>query len=204
MTQFFKNPFLHFLVVALVFISVTVLAGSSIEKSLEIFLSSKEFETAVSEVVEESPSTIPQVLGTDLILPETATETALVSEVIDGDTIRLSTGEKVRYIGVDTPETVDPNKEVQCYGGEASIVNEQLVLGKMVVLEKDLSETDRYGRLLRYVWLDGMMVNQYLVQEGYAVAKQYKPDTKYHQFFEQAQAEAQVQKKGLWANCQPK
>jgi len=74
-----------------------------------------------------------------------------VTHVVDGDTIELSTGEIVRYIGVDTPETKHPTKPVQCFGKEASAYNSSLVLGKTVILTKDISETDRYGRLLRYV-----------------------------------------------------
>lgn len=80
-----------------------------------------------------------------------------VVRVIDGDTIEIEGGDRVRYIGIDTPETVDPRKPVQCYGQEASNKNKELVEGKTVELEKDVSETDKYGRLLRYVWLGDML-----------------------------------------------
>ncbi len=90
--------------------------------------------------------------------------------MVDGDTIDvLMEGReyRVRYIGIDTPETVHPTRGEEPYGREASSRNKELVSGQTVYLEKDVSETDRYGRLLRYVWLaDGSMVNATLVAEG--------------------------------------
>ena len=77
--------------------------------------------------------------------------TVLVTRVIDGDTIQVETSETVRYIGIDTPEIVHPDKPVECFGQQAANKNKELVLGKSVTLEKDVSETDRYGRLLRVV-----------------------------------------------------
>src|SRR3990167_2746686 len=77
--------------------------------------------------------------------------TVIVTRVIDGDTIQVETSETVRYIGINTPETVHPDKPVECFGQQAANKNKELVLGKSVTLEKDVSETDRYGRLLRVV-----------------------------------------------------
>jgi len=82
-------------------------------------------------------------------------ERAKVIKVVDGDTIKLEDGRAVRYIGIDTPETVHPSKPVQCYGKEASDKNRELVEGKEIELEKDVSEVDKYGRLLRYIWIGG-------------------------------------------------
>ncbi len=127
-------------------------------------------------------------------------ETVTVSRVIDGDTIVLNDGRKVRYIGIDTPETVHPTKNVQCFGKQASNKNRELVLGKTVELEKDISETDRYGRLLRYVYLDGVMINHKLVAEGYATTVTYPPDVKYKEEFSKAQAQARQARLGLWGN----
>jgi endonuclease YncB( thermonuclease family) len=82
--------------------------------------------------------------------------TALVLRVVDGDTIEVQLNgqaTKVRYIGMNTPETVAPGRPVECYGPEASAANKALVAGQTVTLEKDVSETDQYGRLLRYVWV---------------------------------------------------
>jgi len=128
-------------------------------------------------------------------------KTYLVTRVIDGDTIEIEGGNKVRYIGIDTPETVHPSKPVECFGIEASNKNKELVEGKKVKLEKDISETDRYGRLLRYVWIGDIFVNDYLVRQGYAYASTYPPDIKYSNQFVQAQQEAKENNRGLWAGC---
>lgn len=129
------------------------------------------------------------------------TQEVLVTGVTDGDTIEIEGGKKVRYIGIDTPETVDPRKSVQCFGHEASNKNKELVLGKKVRLEKDVSETDKYGRLLRYVWVGDTFVNDYLVRQGYAQSSTYPPDVKYQNQFLQAQKEAREQNRGLWSVC---
>lgn len=128
-----------------------------------------------------------------------------VVRVIDGDTIKIEGDKVVRYIGIDTPETVHPSKPVQCFGKEASDKNRELVEGKEVKLEKDVSETDKYGRLLRYVWLgNDMLVNEYLVREGYAQSSTYPPDVKYQDRFLEAQRLAREEKKGLWGDiCNP-
>jgi len=126
---------------------------------------------------------------------------ARVVTVVDGDTIEIEGGIRVRYIGIDTPETVDPRKPVQCFGKEASAKNEELVGGKEVKLEKDVSETDKDGRLLRYVWVGDLLVNEYLVKEGYAQVSTYPPDVKYKDRFLAAQREAKENKRGLWDAC---
>ncbi len=132
-----------------------------------------------------------------------------VMKVVDGDTIQVSpTGmlddiETVRFIGINTPETVDPRKEVECFGHEASNKTKSLLADKNVFLERDTTQTDRdkYGRLLRYVILeDKTNVNQYLIQEGYAYEYTYKTTYKYRTMFKEAQAYAEEHKKGLWAD----
>ncbi len=126
---------------------------------------------------------------------------ATVTRIVDGDTIEVSIGGqkfKLRYIGMDTPETVDPGRPVGCFGKEASVRNQELVLGKTVGLEKDVSETDRYGRLVRYVWLDGRMIDTVLVEEGYARAYPYPPDVRYASLFAALQAQARQAGRGLW------
>jgi micrococcal nuclease len=125
----------------------------------------------------------------------------VVTRVVDGDTIEVQIAGatyRVRYIGIDTPETVDPRRPVGCYGREASERNHHLVEGKTVGLEKDVSETDDFGRLLRYVWVDGEMVNATLVREGYAVASTYPPDVKHQELFLSLQREAIEAGRGLW------
>lgn len=128
----------------------------------------------------------------------TATDTISVKTVIDGDTVVISTGEKVRYIGIDTPE-LSPEEP---FAREATQANRELVLGKEVRLEKDVSETDRYGRLLRYVWVDGTMVNLELLRRGLAEAKAYPPDTRYRALLEAAEMEAKLAGRGMWAQAE--
>jgi len=132
---------------------------------------------------------------------EVASETAKVARVIDGDTIELADKQRVRYIGMDTPETVDPRKPVECFGKEASAENKRLVEGKTVRLEKDVSETDRYGRLLRYVYVDELFVNDSLVRQGFAHVSTFPPDVKYTDLFVQAEREARANNRGLWSAC---
>lgn len=124
-----------------------------------------------------------------------------VTKVVDGDTIQIEGGKTVRYIGIDTPETVDPRTTVQCYGKEASNRNKQIVEGATIGLEKDVSETDKYGRLLRYVYKDDAMVNLTLVQEGYAYSSSYPPDIKHQDKFRTAEQQAKSGQKGLWGSC---
>lgn len=123
-----------------------------------------------------------------------------VTRVVDGDTIQLENGQKVRYIGIDTPETVDPRKPVQCFGKEASDKNKELVEGQEVRLVKDTSETDKYDRLLRYVYVGDTFVNDYLVRNGYAHSSSYPPDIKNQDQLRLAEQEARENKRGLWAD----
>lgn len=132
--------------------------------------------------------------------------TFAVLRVIDGDTIEVDINgkpERVRYIGMDTPETVHPEKPVQCFGKEASEKNKELVAGKKVRLESDVTDRDKYGRLLRYVYVDDIFVNLELVKQGYATVYTYPPDIKYTELFVEAQKEARANQLGLWQACQP-
>jgi len=127
-------------------------------------------------------------------------EKVKVAKVIDGDTIKLENGRAVRYIGIDTPEKVHPSKPIQCYGKEASNKNRELVEGKEIEMEKDVSETDKYGRLLRYIWVGDVFVNEYLVREGFAHSSTYPPDVKYQDRFREAERQAREEGKGLWGS----
>lgn len=128
--------------------------------------------------------------------------TVLVSRIVDGDTVQLATGETVRYIGIDTPETKHPNEPIGCYGEAAAEKNSDLVLNKLVRLEKDVSETDRYGRLLRYVWIGDQMINEVLVEEGFARSASFPPDIRYQERFRVAEEEARNKGLGLWGACE--
>ncbi len=128
-----------------------------------------------------------------------------VRRVIDGDTIVVDmdgTKETVRLIGINTPETVDPRRPVQCFGKEASLKASAVLSDTRVRIETDPSqgERDKYGRLLAYVFLaDGTSFNRMMVSEGYAYEYTYNTPYKYQQEFKQAQKEAQASAKGLWA-----
>jgi micrococcal nuclease len=136
------------------------------------------------------------------IASPSAMQTVKVTRVTDGDTIVLEGGIKLRYIGINAPESVDPRRPLQCFGKEASTRNRELVEGKLIQLEKDVNETDRYGRLLRYVYIDGMMINEQLVREGYAIASAYPPDVKHQEQLRAAERVARENKLGLWAACE--
>lgn len=137
-------------------------------------------------------------------------ERAFVTKVVDGDTIEVSlNGEEnlVRLLGIDTPETLDPRKPVQCFGKESSNKTKKLLDRKSVILEKDITEKDKYGRLLRFIFLpleNGQLlfVNDYLIREGFAKVLTIPPDLKYAQKFLEAQREAREGKRGLWGSCQ--
>ena len=123
-------------------------------------------------------------------------DTAMVIQVIDGDTIRIEGGYKVRYIGIDTPEVYP---KLEAFGMEAWQANRKLVEGKVVRLERDVSETDKYGRLLRYVYVDDILVEAELVRQGLAEVKAYPPDIKYQDYLDELEAEARKAGRGMWA-----
>ncbi len=160
-----------------------------------------EIKEASPRVELTTPSSTANVA--QFSVSENQSETALVKvvRVIDGDTIELESGEKVRYIGIDTPETVDPRKPVECYGVFASAKNKELVLNKFVRLEKDITDKDKYKRLLRYVWLGDELVNRSLVAQGFAHSYSYPPDIKYQEQFVSAERQAREKKLGLWNQC---
>jgi micrococcal nuclease len=150
--------------------------------------------TSTAEVTER-PSPSPE-LGSAPIGP---TEVATVLSITDGDTIRVDRGygsEPVRYIGINTPEVGDPG------GSEATAENTRLVEGMQVVLERDVSETDQFDRLLRYVWIDTgsgwTFVNVELVRRGFAQAATYPPDVRYTDSFIAAERGARSEGVGFW------
>ena len=132
-------------------------------------------------------------------------ETYEVKKVDDGDTLqifRYGRSEKVRFIGIDTPETVDPRKPVQCFGKEASAKTKQLLTGKTIRIEFDpvVGERDKYDRLLAYIWLGSELINLTLLREGYAHEYTYRSQAyKYQSDFKQAEAGARQSEVGLWS-----
>jgi len=160
---------------------------STIPTSLSFAQQSHEATTARSRTPSQAePSTGVQVVG-----------------VVDGDTIEIccvfGKREKVRYIGVNTPETKHPRKGVEPLGKEAAEANRGLVGGQNIRLEFDVELRDRYGRLLAYVYLeDGTFVNAWLVQNGYAQVMTIPPNVRYQELFLTLQREARQAQRGLW------
>jgi micrococcal nuclease len=128
-------------------------------------------------------------------------EVATVAHVLDGDTVELTDGRRVRYIGIDAPEIAHEHKKAECFGREALEANKRLVWGKRVGLEKDISDVDTYGRLLRYVYVDNFLVNDRLVEEGFARAWNVLPDERHKAIFFQSHIEAQAKNRGMWELC---
>lgn len=136
-------------------------------------------------------------------------EASYVSFVIDGDTIELADGERVRYIGINTPEIgQSPGHEPECYGLEALVRNRELVNGRRVWLVREDSDRDRYDRLLRHVYLenpdenpDATLVGEVLVREGFARAVFIRPDVGMYDALRRFQDAARASGAGLWQTC---
>jgi micrococcal nuclease len=142
-------------------------------------------------------------------------ETGEVTRVVDGDTIevrvtgrvdgagagdaRIGSSYHVRLLGIDTPESVKPNSPVECFGRESSAAAKALLEGRSVKLVKDVEETDRYDRLLRYVYLGQELANARLVINGYAAVFTYPPNVRHSELFVALQREARDEQRGLWS-----
>jgi len=129
---------------------------------------------------------------------------ALCERVVDGDTIKLAGGERLRYIGIDSPESVDPRRPVEPLGREASEHNRGLVEGRSIRIELDVQERDRYGRLLGYVYVRGddgreLFVNAEMVRAGYARVSTYPPNVRHESHLLELEREARQERRGLWS-----
>lgn len=170
---------------------------------------------------------IQLIFGKDIPLPKTSIiptyipsptiftgdkQMVKVVRAIDGDTIEIEGKIKVRYIGINTPEiyhdTTGKKTGEQCFANESYLENKKLVEGKTVTLIKDVSDKDKYGRLLRYVYVDpsessgqATFINDYLIKNGYAKIMTIKPDIKYSQQFKTDQADAKTNNLGIWNQC---
>ena len=136
---------------------------------------------------------------------ESTPGTAIVRKVVDGDTLEVRVGnrnETVRLLGIDTPETVHPDKPVECFGPEASARTKDLLpRGAKVRIERDAEARDHFGRLLLYVYIDDQMVNELLLREGLARPLSIEPNTTHAAKFQGAADEARTANVGLWAAC---
>lgn len=164
---------------------------------------------ALNNEIENSDPVVSETNSTSQII-KTTTDTSSykyysVSSVVDGDTVKINvdgTIETFRLIGMDTPETVDPRKEVQCFGLEASSKAKELLSGKKVRIETDSSQGtyDKYNRLLAYIYRDdGLFYNKYMIENGYAHEYTYNTPYKYQTEFKTAQKQAEANKLGLWS-----
>lgn len=161
-------------------------------------------ESTNPEVVEIDSIFLPDSISGIEIEKSPPTNNALgkVMRVIDGDTVEIFIAGylyKVRYLLIETPETHDPFRGEEKFGKEAYEFNKSLVEGKIVRLEKDITEFDKYGRLLRYVYLDSIMVNLELLRNGLAEIYFIKPDVKHYSLFAEIETDAQKQKLGIWS-----
>lgn len=134
-----------------------------------------------TEPLQQPPQTVEEI------------QNPIVTFVVDGDTIEINSGERVRLIGIDAPESGSP------YYSESRNKLSELVLNKQVKLEKDISDKDRYGRLLRYIYMGSLFVDLEMVRQGYATVYTYPPDIKYSEQFLSVEQQARTQKLGLWA-----
>jgi micrococcal nuclease len=129
---------------------------------------------------------------------------ARVTRVVDGDTVEVTVGgatEDVRYIGIDTPESVAPGQPVECFGHRASEFNRRLVEGRFVRLVFDTERRDQYGRLLAYVYLEDELVNATIVRRGYARTLTIAPNDRFAGLFARLEQRAGNAGRGLWDTC---
>lgn len=207
-------------ILALLILFAILLFGCGVDRTQTI--SSTKKPTAQDERIpasqvsttEKEPSRMPSsskaaTQPDDLVKSTIKTLPALVTRVVDGDTVCVNLNgkkEKVRFIGVDTPEST---KEIEPYGKEAAAYTKSHLKGRKVWLEKDVIERDKYGRLLAYVWFSSpkddseaevqtKMFNAELLLEGYAQVMTIPPNVKYANLFVKLQQEARQAKKGLW------
>ncbi|NOU76335.1 hypothetical protein GC098_34120 [Paenibacillus sp. LMG 31458] len=162
---------------------------------IEELKKSKESPAAAQAITTTQPAAAPVAEASKYLM-------AKVTKVVDGDTVDVLIGDKketVRFVLVDTPETKHPSRPVEPYGPEASKFTTDMLEGKEVKLEKDVSERDKYGRLLMYVWLDDKMVNELLLEKGLARVAIYQPDVKYVDKFREIQKKAQQAGTGIWS-----
>jgi len=159
----------------------------------------------VSTTTETVTSPVPVRVSSSPAANGSARHVAVVTRVVDGDTAHVRYHGRdvtVRFIGVDTPETVAPGQPIECYGPQASAFTKHLLPRGTQITAAHESGGDVYGRTLAYLWMpDGSMFNETLVRRGYATVATYPPDTKYVGRFEAAERSAKSADRGLWAAC---
>ena len=210
-----------FFILILIFIGISIFylfikRSENNKEIINIKSTNENMEQNTPPKINQSNSIIKNNIQSDIISINQypiKLDKATVVRHIDGDTvvIKFENGveEKVRFIGVDTPETVHKTKDIKPYGRESSDYTKESLLGETIYVEKDVSERDKYGRILRYIWFEipkeiteqeiiNKMFNATIILEGYAQVSTFPPDIKYVDYFIKFQHEAQEQNKGLW------
>lgn len=191
-----NSKILFILLFALLFISTGLFISMRLNRNQITDNPSTSLRTSKQQITNNLP-----ILSLTATPPPTNLTPAKVLRVIDGDTIELADKTRVRYIGINTPELATGKQPAQCYATEAAHINQQLVEGQEVYLGKDLSDHDKYGRLLRYVYIDSVFINDFMLRQGYARLETIPPDVKYAQTLLEAEKEARNNKRGLWKAC---
>lgn len=189
-----KNSPIYILLIFIILIYIFITQDNPLSINYEY----QEEVDGVNTSIEETKDSLTTILNN----PSNTTYT--VTSVVDGDTIKVEGVGTLRLIGIDTPETVDPRKEVECFGIEASNKAKELLEGKQVKLEFDSSQgtTDRYGRVLAYVYIEGdLFFNLEMIKQGYAYEYTYSTPYKYQEVFKEAQYNAQQAQLGLWGEA---
>ncbi len=178
---------------------------SVVEQVVSAISNTEQNQTTSSEEVTNSTSAQETTQNSTDTTKSSELSFYSVTQVVDGDTIKININgkeETLRLIGLDTPETVDPRKEVQCYGKEASNKAKELLSNRKVRIETDASQgtTDKYGRMLAYAYReDGLFYNKHMIEQGYAHEYTYGTPYKYQSEFKTAQKNAQASQLGLWS-----
>jgi micrococcal nuclease len=206
MSNFWKKIFWILFFLLLIFCYKFFILSNSVKKPLTQTAGKIQTALILDSQTAENFSKTKSVVPLPILPSVESKSIFLVDRVIDGDTIVISEeghNETVRLLGIDTPETVDPRKPVQCFGEEASAETKSLLDGREVTLQSDPTQSDRdkYGRLLRYVFrADGLFVDEYLVKQGFAREYTYfGVPYKYQTAFRADQSAAQLAGLGLWA-----
>lgn len=156
-----------------------------------------------SKAVSQLPTTNNQQPTTLSPTPTVYREKAFVNYVFDGDTIELAGKITVRLLGIDAPETANKYTmfKSECFATESAKIAKELLAGQTIEIEKDMEDKDSYGRLLRYIFLDDIFINEFMVRQGFARVIEKTINTKYKPLLTDAENEAKREKRGLWGKC---
>ena len=204
-----KKKYKFFLIVLIFCLGIGIFYLISLKKNSILLKSVAEKAPKLAMIAPTLP--VPKIAAAEIVfVPRVIDGDTIVVEPVDATTGKPGKPETVRYVGMDTPETVSPVKPVECYGHEASVRNKALVDGKYVAIVKDVSEHDKYGRLLRFVYplnsiapfsIASTSIDLELVAEGYARVLTIPPDTEYEAQFKAASVAAKAAKLGFWGAC---